>query len=145
MVLNVIKYGDYDYGRLRLPNIDVKKENPLLQQLIADMFETLAFYKTGVGLAAPQVGKNLNLFVIKTPTFQEVFINPEIKLEGLPIQIKESCLSLPNMEFAANRREIVKIKFFDKNWVYRITEYKDFLSIIVQHEYDHLKGRLIID
>ena len=145
MVLDIIKYGDDNYGKLRVKNVDVKKENPFLQQLISDMFETINYHKTGVGLAAPQVGKNLNLFVIKTPTFQEVFINPEIKLEGLPIQIKEGCLSIPHMEFATNRREIVKVKFFDKNWTYRITEYKDMLSIIVQHEYDHLKGRLIID
>ena len=145
MVLDIIKYGDTNYGKLRLKNVDVKKENPFLQQLINDMFETLNFYQTGVGLAAPQVGRNLNLFIVKTPTFNEVFINPEILLEGLSIQIKEGCLSFPDMEFAVNRREKVQIKFFDRNWIYRYSEYKDFLAIIVQHEYDHLKGKLIID
>jgi len=145
MVLDIIKYGDTNYGKLRSKNVDVKKENPFLQQLIDDMFETLEYHKNGVGLAAPQINKTLNLFVVKTPTFQEVFINPEIHLEGLDIQIKEGCLSFPNIDFAVNRREKVQIKFYDRNWTYRYAEYKETLAIIIQHEYDHLKGKLIID
>lgn len=145
MVLDIIKYGDTNYAKLRAKNVDVKKENPFLQQLIDDMFETLDYHKSGVGLAAPQVGRGLNLFVIKTQTFQEVFINPEIRLEGLDMQVKEGCLSFPNMDFAVNRREKVQVKFFDRNWVYRYAEFKELLAIIIQHEYDHLKGKLIID
>ena len=89
MVLDIIKYGDTNYAKLRAKNVDVKKENPFLHQLIDNMFETLDFYKSGVGLAAPQINLNLNLFVIKTPTFSEVFINPEIKMDGLNIQVIE--------------------------------------------------------
>lgn len=144
MILDIIKYGDANYGKLRLKNVDVKKENHFLQQLINDMFETLD-YTNGVGLAAPQVGHNLNLFIIKTSTLKEVFINPEILLDGLPIQVKEGCLSFPNMEFAVNRREKVKIRYFNKDWTLRLLEYSDMLAIIIQHEYDHLKGKLIID
>jgi peptide deformylase len=144
-LLDIIKYGDTNYAKLRSNNVDVKKENPFLQQLIDDMFETLDYHKNSVGLAAPQVGKTLNLFVIKTPTFKEVFINPEIQLEGLDIQVKEGCLSFPNIDFAVNRRERVQIKFFDRNWTYRYAEYKELIAIIVQHEYNHLKGKLIID
>lgn len=109
------------------------------------MFETLDFHKSGVGLAAPQVGHNLNLFIIKTPNFQEVYINPEINLTGLSIQNKEGCLSFPNMLFAVDRKEIVEIKYFDRNWEPRYRKYSDFIAIIVQHEFDHLKGKLIID
>jgi peptide deformylase len=145
MVLDIIKYGDINYGRLRLKNIDVKKENPILQSFINDMFDTLDNNPNGVGLAAPQVGKNLNLFIIKTPKFQEVFINPEINLEGLNIQIKETCLSFVDMQFAVDRRSVIKIKYFDRDWVLRLCEFNDALAIIVQHEYDHLKGKLIID
>jgi peptide deformylase len=145
MVLDIIKYGDNNYNKLRVKNVDVKKENPFLQQLISDMFETIDYHKSGVGLAAPQVGKNLNLFVIKTDKFQEVFINPEIKLEGLNIQIQEGCLSFPGMNFAVNRKQRVKIKFFDKNWTFRLGEYNETIAIIIQHEYDHLQGKLIID
>lgn len=145
MGLDIIKYGEINYNKLRAKNVDVKKENPFLQKLIDDMFETLEYHQTGVGLAAPQVGHNLNLFIIKTPEFEDVFINPEIKLEGLDIQVTEGCLSFPGMQFPVNRRNIVKIKSFDRNWNFRINEFKDMLAIIIQHEYDHLKGRLIID
>ena len=145
MVLDIIKYGDTNYGKLRLKNIDVKKENTGLQKLIDDMFETLDYHQNGVGLAAPQVGWNLNLFIVKTPEFKEVFINPDILLEGLNIQVKEGCLSFPNMIFAVNRKEKIQIRYFDRNWLLRLVEYKDLLAIIIQHEYDHLKGKLIID
>ena len=145
MVLDIIKYGNDNYGRLRLKNIDVKKENPNLQQLIDNMFDTLEFSKIGIGLAAPQVGHNLNLFIIKTPNFKEVFINPEIRLEGLSTQGNESCLSFPNIEFAVNRRQKIQIKYFDRNWILRLSEYKDYLAIVIQHEFDHLKGKLIVD
>lgn len=145
MILNIIKYGEINSNKLRAKNIDVKKENPFLQSLINDMFETLDEHSNGVGLAAPQVGHNLNLFIIKTANFKEVFINPEIQLDGLSIQVKESCLSVPNLQFPVNRREKVRVKYFDRNWILRMCEFKDDLSIIVQHEYDHLKGKLILD
>ena len=64
MILDIIKYGETNSGKLRLKNVDVKKENPVLQNLIDNMFETLEHYQNGVGLAAPQVGVNLNLFII---------------------------------------------------------------------------------
>ena len=142
MILEIIKYTD---GKLRLKNVNVIRENPFLQKLIDDMFETLDYYKSSVGLAAPQVGHNLNLFIVKTPTFQEVFMNPEIKLDGLSTQNKEGCLSFPNMLFAVNRKEIVEIKYFDRNWDPKYRKFTDYISIVVQHEFDHLKGKLIID
>lgn len=146
MVLDIIKYGDDNYGKLRLKNnIDGKKESPIIQQLIIDMFQTLENSKSGVGLAAPQIGKNLNLFIIKIENFQEVFINPIVLLNGRDIQVMESCLSFPGMQFATNRREKVLIKYYNKDWVYLIREFKDTLGIIIQHEYDHLQGKLIID
>jgi len=145
MILDIIKYGEANSGKLRAKNVDVKKENPFLQELIDNMFETLGTHQNVVGLAAPQVGHNLNLFVIKTHNFKEAFINPEILLEGLPIQIKEGCLSFPNIEFPVNRKEKIQIRYFDRNWVLRLTEHKEMLAIVIQHEYDHLKGKLIID
>lgn len=145
MILNIIKYGDSDFIKLRKKCVDVKKENTFLQSLISNMFDTLNSNKSGVGLAAPQVGHNLNLFIIKTRSFQEVFINPEIQLEGLSIQNIEGCLSFPGLQFPVTRREKVKIKYFDKNWTLRMCEFKDEISIIIQHEYDHLQGKLILD
>ena len=145
MILNIIKYGDINSNKLRYKNINVKKENPFLQELINNMFETLDFYEYSVGLAAPQVGHNLNLFIVKISNFKEVFINPEILTKGLNIQNKEGCLSFPDMLFPVNRKERVEVKFYDRNWNYRLAEYKDLISIIIQHEYDHLKGKLLID
>jgi len=145
MILDIIKYGDVNFHKLRTKNVNVNKENPFLQKLIDDMFETIDYHKNGVGLAAPQVGHNLNLFIIKTPDFKGVFINPEIKLDGLNIQVKEGCLSFPDMIMPVSRRDKVKIKFFDKNWNLNLLEFKDDMAIIIQHEYDHLNGRLIID
>lgn len=145
MVLNIIKYGDYDFGKLKNKNIDVKKENPFLQQMITDMFETLEFHKNGVGLAAPQIGKNLNLFIVSVPNFKEVFINPEILLDGLSIQGREGCLSFPGIETPVSRRERVKIKYYNRDWILVMREFDQFLSIVIQHEYDHLIGKLILD
>lgn len=145
MVLDIIKYGETNSNKLRAKNVNVTKENPFLQKLIDDMFETLKNSGNGIGLAAPQVGHNLNLFIVDLPNFREVFINPEIRLSGLGLQVKEGCLSFPNMEFPVDRRQIVQIKFFDRNWNPRNVEYKDMIAIVVQHEYDHLQGKLIID
>jgi peptide deformylase len=144
MILDIITYSDKNSNILRKKSTDVKKENPFLQKLISDMFETLEHYG-GVGLAAPQVGHNLNLFIVKTPDFKEVFINPKIKLEGLLKQGIEGCLSFPDMSFPVNRRDIVYIQYFDKNWTFRNMKYNDFTAIVIQHEYDHLNGKLIID
>ena len=144
MVLDIIKYGEKDSNKLRLKNIDVIKENISLNKLISDMFETLD-HGGGIGLAAPQVGHNLNMFIVKTPNFTEVFINPEIKLEGMLVQTKEGCLSFPNLEFPVDRYNKLQIRYFDRNWTLRLTEHKDMMAIILQHEYDHLKGKLIID
>jgi peptide deformylase len=144
MILDIVKYGDTNGFKLRAKNIDVSRENLSLNSIIDNMFETLKS-TSGVGLAAPQVSINLNLFIIKTSNFQEVFINPEIQIDGLSVQNKEGCLSFPNLSFPVNRREKVKVKFYDRNWTLRYAEYKDDIAIIVQHEFDHLKGKLIID
>lgn len=145
MILNIIKYSDSDSGKLRKKNVDVKQENPFLNSLIKDMFETLNYHKFQFGLSAPQVGHNLNLFVINTPDLKEVFINPELHIEGLNIQNKEKCLSFPDMEFAANRRINIQIRYYDKDWNLRLCKFKDFTAIAIQHEFDHLQGKLIID
>lgn len=144
MILDIIKFGDSNYYTLRASNIDVKKENPFLQQLIYNMFETLDKYG-GIGLAAPQVGHNLNLFIIKHENYKEVFINPEIRLDGLQLQLPESCLSFPNITIPVDRRERLEIKYFNKDWQLKFDKFDGMMSIIIQHEYDHLKGKLITD
>jgi len=144
MILNVIKYNQDQYNFLRRKCEDVQKQNPFLQKLIDDMFDTVESYD-GVGLSAPQIGKSLNLFIISLPDFKEVFINPEILPIGLEFENKEGCLSFPGLAFPVLRRQNVKVKYYDRNWAYHLTEFTEVKSMIVQHEFDHLKGKLILD
>lgn len=143
MKLEIIKHGNDPYGILRKPNIDVKRENPFLQELISNMFETLS--DSGVGLAAPQIGKNLNLFIVSVENFSEVFINPKIKPYGYNAQLEEGCLSLPGIPVVVTRNERVKVQYYDRKWNFQYKDFGGILARIIQHEYDHLIGKLIID
>lgn len=144
MILDIVKYGEDPLNILRKPNIDVKKENPNLNNLISDMFETVTF-NTGVGLAAPQIGKNLNLFIISYGDFKEVFINPKILPYGYNSQMQEGCLSVPGVPVVITRYDKVKVQYHDRNWIYQNKDFDGILARIIQHEYDHLIQRLIID
>lgn len=142
MLLDIIKYGDINDSKLRQKSLPVNKEMSNLQELIDNMFETLKF-AGGVGLAAPQIGENINLFIIKIPDFEQVFINPKIILKGFDIETTEGCLSLPGMECKVKRKQRVKIEFLDRNWKRFKFDYSDIRAVIIQHEYDHLMGKLI--
>lgn len=144
MILDIKKYGADKYGALRKKCINVKPEHPSIQKLIDDMFETVKFYG-GVGLAAPQVDWSLNMFIINTPSFQEVLINPEVSAYGNHLQVREGCLSFPNLETPTSRQSKVAVRYLDRNWIQRTRDLEGLLAIIVQHEYDHLQGKLIID
>jgi peptide deformylase len=144
MTLQIIKYGEDPQNILRKPNIDVKKENPFLKTLISDMFETLLL-AGGVGLAAPQVGKNLNFFIISFGDFKETFINPKLLPYGYNTQMEEGCLSVPGVPVIVTRYDKVKVQYYDKNWIFHNKEFDGILARIIQHEYDHLIGKLIID
>jgi peptide deformylase len=142
MLLDIIKIGDINDSKLKQKSLPVIKEMSNLQELIDNMFETLQ--KTGgVGLSAPQVGENFNLFIIKLPSFEQVFINPKIILKGFDIETTEGCLSLPGMECKVKRKQRVKIEFHDRNFKKIKFNYSDIRAIIIQHEYDHLIGKLI--
>jgi len=144
MILDIKKYGADKYGALRKKCINVKPEHPSIQKLIDDMFETVKFYG-GVGLAAPQVDWALNMFIINTSTFQEVMINPEVSAYGNHLQVREGCISFPNLETPTSRQSKVAVRYLDRNWIQRTRDLEGLLAIIVQHEYDHLQGKLIID
>ncbi len=137
-----------------------KKSTPIeyksdIQELISDMFATM--YKAGgIGLAAPQIGKNIQLFIIDISHikdheeghlfYKSVFINPEIIEEtGEEWEFTEGCLSLPGIMINVKRKPIVKIKYFDENWNQKEIEVDRMLARVIQHEYDHLKGILHID
>lgn len=143
MILDVVKYNQDPRGILRKDNVLVLN-NEHSKKLISDMIETLKSLG-GVGLAAPQVNKNLRLFIVSFDGFDEVFINPEIYAFGHSTQQGEMCLSVPDIPLIVTRKAKVKIKYYNKDWVYQTKEFDGFLARVIQHEYDHLIGKLITD
>ena len=154
MVLPVYVYG---MSVLRKTAHDVPEDFKDLDQLIADLFETM-HASDGVGLAAPQVGKSLRIFVVDTSPmadakeesglvdFKKVFINPYILEEwGDHWAFEEGCLSLPNIREEVSRTSHVRIEYYDENWNLQEEEYDGIRARVIQHEYDHLDGRLFVD
>ncbi|MDR2402173.1 MAG: peptide deformylase [Cytophagales bacterium] len=124
-----------------------------LKQLIDDMFATM-YNANGVGLAAPQIGKDLTLLVIDFSDYVEEgskwqveMINPELTLDEDSefIAAKEGCLSLPGISREVFRKNKISVKYFDRDWQEHDEIYEGFAARIVQHEYDHLDGKLFID
>lgn len=154
MVLSIIAYGD---PVLRKMCADIDKNYPDLQKLIADMFETMEKAK-GVGLAAPQVGKSIRLFVVdgspfavdeehsELKNFRKVFINAKIMEEkGDEWNYNEGCLSIPKIREDVKRKPTIRIKYQDENFAEREETFTGIPARIIQHEYDHIDGKLFID
>jgi peptide deformylase len=126
-----------------------------LKQLIDNMYETM-YNAEGVGLAAPQVGKTIRLFVMdaspmadeypEAQGFKKTFINPAIiETYGEPFSYKEGCLSVPNIREEVVRNSIVKIKYFDEDFTEHTDVYDGIVSRIIQHEYDHIEQIMFTD
>lgn len=154
MVLPVYVFG---MSVLRKVAREIDEDYEGLDKLIEDMFETMSF-SDGVGLAAPQIGKSIRLFLIDASrmediedepdiqSFRKIFINPYIVDEaGDKWSFSEGCLSLPNIREDVVRPSKVTIEYYDENWVFHEEEYDGVKARIIQHEYDHLDGRLFID
>lgn len=164
MVLPIVVYGD---PVLRKVGVDIEKNHEGLQQLIADMFETM-YAANGVGLAAPQVGKAIRLFVIDATPFAEVdedeeseftkkeleilkdfkkvFINARIlEEEGEEWKFNEGCLSIPKLREDVLRKPNIKIEYYDENFKKYTEEYDGVIARVIQHEYDHIQGVLFTD
>lgn len=130
----------------------IAANHPNLSQLIQDMFETME-NANGVGLAAPQVGLPIRLFIIDAEQYDEkfvgmrkVFINAEIlERTGEEWSFNEGCLSIPDVRSEVMRPSNIKIKYYDENFVEHIEEFDDIPSRIIQHEYDHIEGILFLD
>lgn len=122
--------------------------------LVADMFETM-YAANGIGLAAPQIGKGIRLFVVDGTSleeeqdmsqFKKAFLNPVIlQEEGEPWEFEEGCLSIPNIRENVSRPETVKIRYYDEDWNLKEEVYDGVKARIIQHEYDHIEGKLFID
>ena len=154
MVLPVYVYG---MSVLRKISSDIPEDFEGLGQMIEDLFETMRASE-GIGLAAPQVGKSLRIFVVDTSPiaedkgepelkdFKKVFINPYILEEwGDPWSFEEGCLSLPQIREEVSRPDHVRIEYFDEHWNLLEEEYDGIRARVIQHEYDHLDGKLFVD
>jgi peptide deformylase len=150
MIYPIVMYGD-PVLRQRAKDI---KEGTDLKQLIEDMYETM-HGASGIGLAAPQIGKSLRLFVVDGTVledepamqdFKKAFINPQIVDEtGDPWEYEEGCLSIPNIREKVARKEKLKIRYFDEDWNPKEEIYDGMKARIIQHEYDHIEGKLFVD
>jgi peptide deformylase len=150
MIYPIVMYGD---PVLRQKAKDIEKGTDL-KQLIEDMYETM-HAASGIGLAAPQIGKAIRLFVVDgtqledeehMTDFKKAFINPQIVEEiGDPWEFEEGCLSIPNIREKVSRKGELTIKYYDENWELHEEEYDGMKARIIQHEYDHIEGKLFVD
>mgnify|MGYP006223291687 FL=1 len=159
MLLPIIAYG---HPVLKRKAEVINKDYPKLLELIDNMFETM-YNANGVGIAAPQIGLSLRIFIVDTNPFSEdeslsdedrselksfkkTFINPEILDEnGDEWSFEEGCLSIPNIRESVIRQKSIKIQYFDENFNKHIESYNGLLARVIQHEYDHIEGILFTD
>jgi peptide deformylase len=159
MILPIVGYGD---PVLRKVCKDITPEYPNLSSLIENMYETME-HAYGVGLAAPQIGLDIRVFIVDTEpfseseklsteeqeklrTFKKTFINANIlKEEGNEWGFNEGCLSIPEVREDVYRYEKITIEYFDANFEKHIETYDGLIARVIQHEYDHIEGILFTD
>ena len=152
MILPIYTYGNPVLRKVADP---VTADYPNLKELVNNMYETMV-HAEGVGLAAPQIGLPVQLFVVDLAPLKEehpelgdfrvTFINPEILEESEEeVAYDEGCLSIPGISETVVRPEYIKIRYFDVDFNEHILELDDFKARVVQHEYDHLEGHLFTD
>jgi peptide deformylase len=156
MIYPILAYG---HPILRTRAQEITADYPGLAEVIANMYETM-YNAKGVGLAAPQIGKAIRIFVVDgspmegtleddpTPMegWKKVFINPtKLSEHGEPWGYDEGCLSIPDVIEEVYREENVHLRYFDENWVQHEETFSGLRARVIQHEYDHLEGVLFTD
>lgn len=160
MILPIVAYGD---PVLKREGAEIDENYPNLLKLIEDMFETM-YAASGVGLAAPQIGKSIRLFIVDASpfaneddeeidekavgleNFKKVFINPIIEEEnGEDWAFQEGCLSIPGIREDVYRQEKINISYYDENFKFHEEEFTGYAARVIQHEYDHVDGILFTD
>lgn len=159
MILPIVAYGD---PVLKKRATEISKDYPNLEQIIANMYETM-YGAHGVGLAAPQVGLSIRLFLVDTAPFSDddsytaeeqaelnafkrTFINAKILEEsGEEWNFNEGCLSIPNVREDVSRCPKIKIEYQDEDFKTHIEEFEGLIARVIQHEYDHIEGVLFTD
>lgn len=159
MILPIVGYGD---PVLRKIGAEVTKDYPNLNETIANMYETM-YNACGVGLAAPQVGLPIRLFIVDTEPFSDsdditkeegeqlkgfkrTFINAKmIKEEGEEWVFNEGCLSIPDVREDVYRNSNITIEYYDEDFNKKTEEFDGLIARVIQHEYDHIEGVLFTD
>lgn len=159
MILPIVAYGD---PVLKKKAVEIDKDYPNLDELISNMHETM-YGAYGVGLAAPQIGLAIRMFLVDTSpfaedehfteeeaqalkTFKKTFINPIIlEEEGDEWAFNEGCLSIPDVREDVFRKPKIKIQYQDEKFNTHIEEYDGLIARVIQHEYDHIEGVLFTD
>ncbi|CAZ97053.1 MULTISPECIES: peptide deformylase [Zobellia] len=159
MILPIVAYGD---PVLRKVGTDLPNDYPKLKELVENMWETM-YNANGVGLAAPQIGLPIRLFIVDTTPFskdedlseeeqkqlngfKKVFINAQIEEEtGDEWAFSEGCLSIPDIHEDVKRKDTVTISYVDENFKAHTETYDGLLARVIQHEYDHIEGILFTD
>lgn len=159
MILPIVAYGD---PVLKKRGANITKDYPKLDDLLENMFETM-YNAMGVGLAAPQIGLPIRLFLVDTSPFAEdeefteaernalkdfkrVFINAKIlEEEGDEWAFNEGCLSIPDVREDVFRQPKVKVEYFDENFKKHTEVFDGLIARVIQHEYDHIEGVLFTD
>jgi len=159
MILPIVAYGD---PVLRKEADEISKDYPKLDEVLENMWETM-YNAAGVGLAAPQVGLPIRIFMVDTAPFsddpdfteeeqkelaifKQTFINAEIVEEtGDEWSFNEGCLSIPNVREDVFRPENVTIEYYDEKFKKHTKTYSGLIARVIQHEYDHIEGILFTD
>ena len=160
MILPIVAYGD---PILKKEAVEIDQDYPELNKLIDDMFETM-YEASGVGLAAPQVNKDIRLFVVDSaqmfanmdetetllysdrPGIKQVFINAQVEeLLGDDWLYNEGCLSIPKIREDVYRAEEVTIRYMDETFTEHVKTFDGLTARVILHEYDHIEGKLFID
>lgn len=159
MILPIVAYGDPVLKKVAKP---ISKDFPGLNEFIENMWETM-YNAHGVGLAAPQVGRSIRLFVVdaspfaqdedlsveeqeELKDFKKLFVNPTIVEEtGEEWSFNEGCLSIPNVREDVTRKETIKINYFDADFNEYTETFSGLAARVIQHEYDHIEGVLFTD
>lgn len=152
-VLPIVTYND---PILKKKSESISENSDELQKLIDDMFETM-YQASGVGLAAPQIGKSIQLFVMDADAVTKeiddeedvgpmVFINPEIIERGdESVKMEEGCLSIPEVRDEVSRPKTIQVSYKDREFNHQTMKASGWLARVIQHEYDHLQGILFLD
>jgi peptide deformylase len=151
MILPIVAYGT---PVLKKKGSDITPDYPAFEQLLENMWETM-YEANGVGLAAPQVGIAIRLFIVDASPFadddelteeeqkqltgfKKVFINPQIEESGEEWAFNEGCLSIPDIREDVYRQEEIQIRYWDENFKEHTEQYSGLAARVIQHEYDHI-------